>query len=250
MDKDKTIPFDNTEDTLRMSVDKTLRMDANASSEKTGVSLKTTKGKKKTMNFFDAGNDSFLLNGKTYLVVETLSDSSGEAQVYLLENNGEKYVLKLYYPNFSPKLDLLEIIAGMNTEYVVRLFDYGIMTMGDSTRTFELMEYLSGGDLEACQLPDDKEQIFRKIAFASASSLRECHKHGIIHKDVKPTNFFFRDETRQQLVLGDFGISSLTEGEDQMHKTTQARTPVYAAPEMYTNVINGEVELTYKVDYY
>ena len=35
-----------------------------------------------------------------------------------------------------------------------------------------------------------------------------------------------------------------------MHCTTQSRTPVYAAPEMYDDVIDGKVEISPAVDYY
>ena len=51
-------------------------------------------------------------------------------------------------------------------------------------------------------------------------------------------------------MLGDFGISSVLEGDEKVHRTTQARTPVYAAPEMYNDVIDGEVEITPAVDFY
>lgn len=211
--------------------------------------LKTTSGRPPRADFFTTDIDTFNLNGKNYRVVETLSDTSGEAQIYLLEHEGNEYVLKLYYPNFTPKIELLEVIASLNSDFVVRLMDYGIMTQGNSSRTFEIMEYLRGGDLENYALNDD-EPAFKRLSLAAATALHVCHVHGIIHKDVKLSNFFFRDEEQCELVLGDFGISSLMSEEDSVHQTTQARTPLYAAPEMYTNVINGVVELTPKVDFY
>ena len=51
-------------------------------------------------------------------------------------------------------------------------------------------------------------------------------------------------------MLGDFGISSILDQDGKSHKTTQARTPIYAAPEMYTDVIDGVVEVTPAADFY
>lgn len=201
------------------------------------------------VSFISTRIDTFNLNGKVYRVIKAISETSGEAQVYLLENEGKSYVLKLYYPNFSPKLDLLKNLHLLNSEFIVRLHDYGIMNEGATSRCFELMEYLEGGNLEDYNMDNDDE-TFKKFALVSASSLHVLHSNHIMHKDVKLSNFFFRDKKQTQLVLGDFGISSLTNEEEGLHRTTQARTPLYAAPEMYTNVINGEVELTNKADYY
>ena len=91
---------------------------------------------------------------------------------------------------------------------------------------------------------------FRRIALQAAAALAYCHNNNVIHKDIKPSNFFFRNTDHKELVLGDFGISSVLEGDEKVHRTTQARTPVYAAPEMYNDVIDGEVEITPAVDFY
>ena len=211
----------------------------------------TTKkmGKKPESSFISTKLESFDLHGKKYNVVKTLSETSGEAQVYLLENDNENYVLKLYYPNFSPKLDLLKILSKLNSDNIVHLYHYGFLSQDTSSRCYELMEYLEGGSLEDYPMNND-EETFREITLSAAESLNVCHQVGIIHRDVKLSNFFFRYKEKKGLVLGDFGISSLSKEDEELHKTTQARTPIYAAPEMYMHVIDGEVELTAKIDYY
>lgn len=65
---------------------------------------------------------------------------------------------------------------------------------------------------------------------------------------MKPGNFF-RDKAQKQLVLGDFGIGLLCDEDEMMHQTQQARTPIYAAPEMYIT-IDDNVEINGKVDFY
>ncbi len=192
---------------------------------------------------------TFVLGGKIYQEIRTLSQSSGEAQVLLVRNGDRLAVLKLYYPGYVPEEGVLQVVWNMDFELVVRLYDYGRTVVGGVTREYELMEWLEGISLADYSLRGDVAQ-FRRIALSAAASLAYCHNYGLIHKDVKLGNFLFRDKECTNLVLTDFGISTLVGEEETLHRTTQARTPLYAAPEMYDNVIDGEVELTPKADYY
>ncbi|MBR0049960.1 MAG: protein kinase [Prevotella sp.] len=194
-------------------------------------------------------NDTFFLKGKTYKSIKCLSDSSGEAQVFLVEHDGTEYVLKIYYPNFDVNKKLLLTIRSFQFEMIVRLYDFGKTYVNGKHRYYELMEYLRGGTLNHYKLGHDMNR-FRRIALQGAAALAYCHNNNILHKDIKPGNFFFRDDSHEELVLGDFGISSMLEKDGKAHRTTQARTPIYAAPEMYTDVIDGVVELTPAADFY
>lgn len=191
----------------------------------------------------------FMIKGKVYHCVKCLSDNSGEAQVFLVDSDQGEMVLKLYYPNFTIKKTLLRIIQSFGMETIVKIYDYGKTYVDGKNRDYELMEYLRGGTLHDYDLDGDFNQ-FRRIALQAAAALAYCHNNNIIHKDIKPGNFFFRDEKHQRIVLGDFGISSIIDGDERVHRTTQARTPTYAAPEMYNDVIDGEVEITPSVDFY
>ena len=195
------------------------------------------------------GDVEFILKGRVYRSVKCLSDNSGEAQVFLVESEDGEKVLKIYYPNFTIKKTLMRIIQNSSMEMIVRIDDYGKTYVDGKNRDYELMEYLRGGTLGHYDLDGDFNQ-FRRIALQTAAALAYCHNNNIIHKDIKPGNFFFRDTTHKEIVLGDFGISSVLESDERLHRTTQARTPVYAAPEMYNDVIDGEVEITPAVDFY
>ena len=195
------------------------------------------------------GEVEFLLKGRLYKSIKCLSDNSGEAQVFLVEGEEGERVLKIYYPNFTIKKTLMRIIQNINMEMIVRIDDYGKTYVDGKNRDYELMEYLHGGTLNNYDLDGDFNQ-FRRIALQAAAALAYCHNYNIIHKDIKPGNYFFRETDHKEIVLGDFGISSVLEGDEKVHRTTQARTPVYAAPEMYNDVIDGEVEITPSVDFY
>lgn len=189
------------------------------------------------------------LRGKLYYIKSCLSDNTGEAQVYLVENNLKDYVLKVYYPNFSVDKKIMKLVANMSFEMVVQLLDFGKTYIDGKPREYELMELLEGGTMDTYRVNEDMTR-FRRIALQAAAAVAYCHNNGLIHKDIKPCNLFFRDKGKTQVVLADFGISSLLGPGENSIRTTQARTPIYAAPEMYTNVIDGEVEITPSVDYY
>lgn len=197
----------------------------------------------------DLGKAPFVLKGVEYKNVKCLSNSSGEAQIFLVENGGMDYVLKVYYPNFDINKKLLLTIRSFDFEMIVKLYDFGKTYVEGKHRYYELMEYMKGGALNRYKLGTDLNK-FRRIALQGAAALAYCHNNNILHKDVKPSNFFFRDDNHEELVLGDFGISSMLEQDGKAHRTTQARTPIYAAPEMYSDVIDGVVELTPAADFY
>lgn len=193
--------------------------------------------------------DSFVLKGVVYHNEKCLSDSSGEAQVFLVSNDDGRFVLKVYYANFSVQKQVLKIIQNIELEFITHVYDFGKTYVDGVNRDYELMEYLEGESLEEFRLNGDIHR-FRHIALQAAASLSMLHNEGIIHKDIKPGNFFFRDKAQTQIVLGDFGISTYFTESELLHRTTQARTPLYAAPEMYSDVIDGEVEVTPAVDFY
>ena len=195
------------------------------------------------------GDVEFMLKGRIYQSIKCLSDNSGEAQVFLVRGEEGDRVLKIYYPNFTIKRTLMRIIQNIGMEMIVKIDDFGKTYVDGKNRDYELMEYLRGGTLNHYDLDGDFNQ-FRRIALQAAAALAYCHNNNVIHKDIKPSNFFFRNTDHKELVLGDFGISSVLEGDEKVHRTTQARTPVYAAPEMYNDVIDGEVEITPAVDFY
>lgn len=169
--------------------------------------------------------DDFILKGVNYHKIQCLSDNSGEAQVFLVERNHEEYVLKIYYPSFDVNKKILQTVLNFDFEMIVRVFDYGKTYVDGKHRYYELMEYLRGGTMADYKLNGDIDK-FRRIALQGAAALAYCHECNILHKDVKPSNFFFRDKEHTELVLGDFGISSILEQDGKAHKTTQARTPI------------------------
>ena len=234
-----------------MAIDRTIKTEIPADKTLAGFkTMRTIRSVRGAADNAEQPKDFFLVKGQKYLNKECLSDSSGEAQIFLVEDeDGKNFVLKVYYPNFDVNKKLLQTIRSFNFEMIVKIYDFGKTYVEGKHRYYELMEYLQGGTLSHFRLGGDLN-VFRRIALQAAAALAYCHNENILHKDIKPSNFFFRDEAHEELVLGDFGISSMLEKDGKAHRTTQARTPIYAAPEMYSDVIDGVVELTPAADFY
>jgi hypothetical protein len=121
----------------------------------------------------DAAGDCFILKGVRYINKQCLSENSGEAQVYLVERDGEEYVLKIYYPNFNVNKKLLQAIYNFKFEMIVSLYDYGKTYVDAKHRYYELMEYLENGNIvNAVNLPG--------VKLPRSGVCRVC----IIHKNV------------------------------------------------------------------
>ena len=93
---------------------------------------------------------------------------------------------------------------------------------------FLVLEYLSGGDLaRACRQ--------KSLTFGQAleyleqicAGLAHAHKHGVIHRDIKPQNLLLTDD-KKTVKIADFGVARVTETDSPI---TRVGTDIYAAPE-------------------
>ena len=70
----------------------------------------------------------YLIKGLNYRVIKVISDGTGEAQIFLVENKGKQYVLKLYYVGIEPPPNhqILEIIRQTpRSGLLVDIIDHG-----------------------------------------------------------------------------------------------------------------------------
>ncbi len=187
--------------------------------------------------------DPLVINSVTYLYQGVISKSTGEAEIFLLSQNGKKCVFKLYYPNFKPKEDVVKQLKQINHDDIINVLDYGYY----HDRFFEIMDFAEGGTLDK-YLPIKDVARIKQVVAEIINAFKFCHAHGIIHKDIKPQNIYCRNADGSDLLIGDFGISSLLETGVSRHLTSQSLTAGYAAPEMYG--IGGKVYVGKEVDYY
>ena len=189
---------------------------------------------------------SYPINGENYRVIKTLSLTSGEAQVFLVEDSvGNKRVLKLYYEGSIPVTSILEKVKSANrADLLFKEYLHGHF----EDRYYELMEFYNGDTLENVDVQQKEDAIIPLIK-NMAICIDLCHQLGFIHRDVKPSNFIFKDKDNTSLLLGDFGIA-VEHDKNGECVADMARTKTFAAPEVYLNTGDGRARYSTKSDFY
>lgn len=181
-------------------------------------------------------------------ILKKINVQSGEADLYIADKNGQKAVIKYYHGNIHPKKDLLDKLLKLNHPDIINIYEYGEY----KGHFYEIMDYAAGGALDSKNedgtykyLPLSEDKVIQ-VCKEVINSFKTCHEKGIIHRDIKPANIYYKNADGSDIVIGDFGISSLfNEDEIINHKTTTAsRTTGYAAPEVLSGIISS------KMDYY
>ncbi len=119
-----------------------------------------------------------------------------------------------------------QMVARIEHPNVVSLYDY----WREPDRAFLVMRWMTGGSLEQRldRRPltlDETVQLVNQIA----AGLDAAHRHGIVHRDVKPENILFDDDGHA--VISDFGIALETADFDRPESALSEGSPIYAAPE-------------------
>jgi eukaryotic-like serine/threonine-protein kinase len=119
-------------------------------------------------------------------------------------------------------------------EHVAKVIDVGRMPDG---APFMVMEYLTGGDLGQVLKVHGPQpaMVACELMLQICEGMAEAHAVGIVHRDVKPSNFFVtrRPDGSPLVKILDFGISKVPVGAEMELTGTQSTvgTPAYMAPE-------------------
>ena len=147
-----------------------------------------------------------------------------------------RYTLKILPEEIDTRSDAfrrfrLEAKTGRRLAHpnIVRVFDIG----QQEGRTYLAMEFVDGVTLRTKLAANPKppaEEICR-VVFQLTLALRHAHAHGVIHRDVKPSNVLIGMDG--VVKLGDFGVAALGADRDTSEGGDRsiAGTPPYMSPE-------------------
>lgn len=188
-----------------------------------------------------------------YVVERFLDKSSGEADILVCKTKEQRprtVVVKLYRRHLDPDSKVLDKLKGLLHEDLIALLDYGHW-LGFF---YEVMEYAQGGSLadRADERAYTEEELTKRVIPEVLNALNACHTRGIVHRDVKESNLYYRDAAKTDIVLADFGISSVVgEYGEARYTKREGFTLEYAAPECFlkTNLAGGMV-VNPALDYY
>jgi len=172
--------------------------------------------------------------------IERELGEGGMATVYLADDlrHERKVALKVLKPELAAVVGAERFLAEIKTTanlqhpHILPLFDSG---EADSF-LFYVMPHVEGESLRTKldrerQLPVDEAV---RIATDMAEALDYAHRHGVIHRDIKPGNMLIHDG---QPVISDFGIALAvgTAGAGRLTETgLSVGTPHYMSPEQAT----------------
>jgi eukaryotic-like serine/threonine-protein kinase len=170
--------------------------------------------------------------------IERKIGSGGMADVYVAQDvrHNRQVAIKVMHHELAMRIGVgrflreIETTAKLQNPHILPLFDSGHV----EGMVYYVMPYVEGQSLRArlereTQLPVADAL---RIATEIASGVGYAHRHGVIHRDIKPDNVLFQDG---QVVVADFGLA-LPQSEDgaQSRMTTSGvsvGTPHYMSPE-------------------
>ena len=180
---------------------------------------------------------------QSYHILEHLHATGAESDIFLVRARADnkEYVLKLYRRNRRPNEDVWRLMSAFDPDHVVELFEHGVTPTDDHELAYEILEYASNGNLldliasEGGALSDGRmEELVEELA----SAAEHIHQHNVIHKDLKPDNILVRTISPLDVMLVDFGISSILEGTSA--STSLSMTEAYAPPEAHSGGMKSE----------
>src|SRR6516165_5658522 len=161
----------------------------------------------------------------------------GMAQVYRAVDRqlDRPVALKVLFPELSVDKTFVErfrreaqAAASLSHPNIVPVFDWG----EDDGAYFIVMEYIDGRSLSAV-LRDPQKLDPRQVAMIGAgvaAALGFAHRHGVVHRDVKPGNVLITPEG--EVKVTDFGIARAVNTEESLTQTGAVMgTAAYFSPE-------------------
>jgi len=200
--------------------------------------------------------DELTLRDTKFTITGIISEGTGEAVIYKVENGSKQtFALKLYF-EFSnskeePNFETLKRIKDIADPDILKLHDFGVG--GDKYQgkyCYEISDFAAGGDLFAVANFKEKytkDFIEKSIVPEILNGIRKLHEFKIYHCDLKPSNIFFKDRNQTDLLIGDYGSAKAYDLETikEIRKTSTVKgTETYLAPEQPRGIISE------KNDYY
>jgi eukaryotic-like serine/threonine-protein kinase len=176
--------------------------------------------------------------------------SMGEVWRARDERLGRDVALKLLDLSAAPDPTIAErfrreaiATAQLNHPNIVSVFDAGT----DGTRAYLVMTLLPGRTIAELVRTEGPMPLDRALSLVAqvTSALREAHRHGLVHRDVKPANVIVNGN---QATVVDFGIAQLS-GLGAALTATHAviGSAAYMSPEHATGLRAGPASDLYGV---
>ncbi|MGH7512487.1 MAG: protein kinase domain-containing protein [Gemmatimonadales bacterium] len=129
------------------------------------------------------------------------------------------------------------VLSRLSHPGIATVFDFAPQEGDD----FLVMEYVPGGTLEA-RLGAGRLPLATVLDLGAtiADALENAHRHGVLHRDLKPGNIMLTDEGHPKIL--DFGLAVLIAGGKATGRMTHSGTIVGSLPYMAPEQLFGEAD--------
>ncbi|MBP7860354.1 serine/threonine protein kinase [bacterium] len=136
----------------------------------------------------------------------------------------------------------VQVLNRLNHPRIVGVHDYGTSKRG---QPFFVMDYLEGKSLNQVLRKDGRLSVerFQDVFVQVAAAIQHAHKHGAIHRDLKPGNIMLvkLGNTEDYVKIVDFGIAKLVEEASKLTRMGEVwGSPIYMSPEQATGINTDE----------
>ena len=180
------------------------------------------------------------------------SGAYAEVRLCTHRESGKRYAAKIVdkkkfaqnNPNFrsTSYLDEIAILKAIRHPYIVSVED----ACESPLYLTIILQYVEGGDLfdKVVELGRFNEGDAKIVFKQMVDGLAYLHDNNIAHRDLKPENYLvLSNSSNVHIVMADFGLAKVNEGDLSGVMKTMCGTPQYLAPElmvqMRTNKITG-----------
>jgi calcium-dependent protein kinase len=166
----------------------------------------------------------------------TLKDETSRYAIKIIK---KKQIEKRLRDDFLNELSILSILDHPN---VIKLHE----TYEDENSYYLVMEHLSGGDVfhRIDKMERLDERFIARVLYKIISAINYCHSIGVVHRDIKPDNILFSDESEQaEVKIIDYGLGKKFSSQysDLMHSFIG--TPYFVAPEVINQEYNSNCDM-------
>src|SRR5690349_10766492 len=182
------------------------------------------------------------------LEIARLIGQGGMARVYLARQVRleREIAVKVVSPDLLTQTEMIQrfrreanTVASLRHPHIVTVYDahegLGLhwFTM-EFVRGRSLTELLDAASSDNLKLP---VALVRALLYQIASALAYAHRHGVVHRDVKPQNVLLNE--RGECFVTDFGLAKLTSAPSLTQPNVIMGTPHYMSPEQWCGLEVG-----------
>jgi len=176
-----------------------------------------------------------ICNKKNFEYVKFIG-SGAFKETFLVVVNDSKRALKVYYPEkFNQERSNREIDSMLRCDHpsIGKIFEFDKFELEKVITHYSVDEFINGGTLTNRMISlSIKESI--KVGLCISDAIKHMKDLNLVHRDLKPDNIMFKDDTP---IVVDFGLvrdlssTSLTPS----FVPSGPGTPLYSAPEQLNN---------------